>query len=250
MTWKLVCFNIILSRIKSWLIWKIKKGVGYGWDGWMASPTWWTRVWVNSGSWWWTGRPGVLQFMESQRVGHDWATELNWPNNYNLNIRKINIGVTRRTWRETSKNSLTVCFQICVSILNRMFSNCCFLEVSYIENCWVSPENSLIRVQLCNPMDCSPPGSSVYGIFQARILGRLPFPPPEDLPDPGIEPMSPVLQTDSLPLELSGKPNNMAVYNQVDGWPSLLCTSPPPPSLFPSPQVPTLPAGISQLKLH
>ena len=140
MTWKLVCFNIILSRIKSWLIWKIKKGVGYGWDGWMASPTWWTRVWVNSGSWWWTGRPGVLQFMESQRVGHDWATELNWPNNYNLNIRKINIGVTRRTWRETSKNSLTVCFQICVSILNRMFSNCCFLEVSYIENCWVSPE--------------------------------------------------------------------------------------------------------------
>ena len=39
---------------------------------------WWTWVWVNSGSWWWTGRPGVLQFMGSQRVGHDWATELNW----------------------------------------------------------------------------------------------------------------------------------------------------------------------------
>ena len=45
-------------------------------DGWMASPTWWTLVWVNSGSWWWTGRPGVLQFMRSQRVGHDWAIEL------------------------------------------------------------------------------------------------------------------------------------------------------------------------------
>ena len=44
----------------------------------MASLTWWTWVWVNSGSWWWTGRPGVLQFMGSQRVGHDWATELNW----------------------------------------------------------------------------------------------------------------------------------------------------------------------------
>ena len=42
------------------------------------SPTGWTRVWVNSGSWWWTGRPGVLPFMGSQRVGHDWATELNW----------------------------------------------------------------------------------------------------------------------------------------------------------------------------
>ena len=49
-----------------------------GWDGWMVSPTKWTWVWVDSGSWWWTGRPGVLQFMESQRVGHDWVTELNW----------------------------------------------------------------------------------------------------------------------------------------------------------------------------
>ena len=47
-----------------------------GWDGWMASPTQWIWVWVNSGSWWWTGRPGVLQSMGSQRVGHDWATEL------------------------------------------------------------------------------------------------------------------------------------------------------------------------------
>ena len=48
------------------------------WDGLMASPTQWTWVWVNSRSWWWIGRPGVLQFMGSQRVGHDWVTELNW----------------------------------------------------------------------------------------------------------------------------------------------------------------------------
>jgi len=48
-----------------------------GWDGWMASPTRWTWVWVNSRRWWWIGRPGVLRFMGSQRVGHDWATELN-----------------------------------------------------------------------------------------------------------------------------------------------------------------------------
>ena len=47
-------------------------------DGWMVSPTQWTWVWVNSGSWWWTGRPGVLQSMGLQRVGHDWVTELNW----------------------------------------------------------------------------------------------------------------------------------------------------------------------------
>ena len=53
------------------------------WDGWMASPTRWTWVWVNSGSWWRTGRPGVLRFMGSQRVGHDWVTELNWTEGVN-----------------------------------------------------------------------------------------------------------------------------------------------------------------------
>ena len=55
-----------------------EEGVDRGWDGWMASPTWWTWVWASSGSWWWTGKPGVLQFMGSQRVGQDWVTELNW----------------------------------------------------------------------------------------------------------------------------------------------------------------------------
>ena len=53
------------------------EGDDRGWDGWMASLTQWTWVWINSGSWWWTGRHGVLQSMGSQRVGHDWATELN-----------------------------------------------------------------------------------------------------------------------------------------------------------------------------
>ena len=52
-----------------------------GWDGWMASPTWWTWVWVNFGSWWWTVRPGVLWFMGSQRARHNWETELNWTEN-------------------------------------------------------------------------------------------------------------------------------------------------------------------------
>ena len=54
------------------------EGDDRGWDGWMASPTQWTWVSLNSGSWWWTGRPGVLRFMGLQRVGHDWVTELNW----------------------------------------------------------------------------------------------------------------------------------------------------------------------------
>ena len=54
------------------------EGDDRGWDGWMASLTRWTWVWVNSGSWRWTGRPGVLQFIGSQRVRHDWATDLIW----------------------------------------------------------------------------------------------------------------------------------------------------------------------------
>ena len=71
-------------HVKSWLIGKalMLGGIGdrrrRGWDVWMASPTRWTWVWVDPGSWWWTGRPGVLQFMGLQRVGHDWVTELNW----------------------------------------------------------------------------------------------------------------------------------------------------------------------------
>ena len=54
------------------------EGDNRGWDGWMASPTRWTCIWMKSGSWWWTGRPDVLRFMGSQRVRHDWVTELNW----------------------------------------------------------------------------------------------------------------------------------------------------------------------------
>ena len=54
------------------------EGDDKGWDGWMASSTWSTWVWVSSGSWWWTRKPGMLQSMGSQRARHDWATELNW----------------------------------------------------------------------------------------------------------------------------------------------------------------------------
>ena len=63
-------------------LWAGGEGDDRGWDGWMASLTRWTWVWVNSGSWWRTGRPGVLRFMGSQRVRHDWVTELNWLNSY------------------------------------------------------------------------------------------------------------------------------------------------------------------------
>ena len=73
---------------KNWLVWKDRdagkrlkaggEGDNRGWDGWMASPTRWAWVWVSSKSWLWTGRPGMLLSMGSQRVGHDWVTEMNW----------------------------------------------------------------------------------------------------------------------------------------------------------------------------
>ena len=57
------------------------EGDGRKWDGWMASPAQWTWVWASSGSWWWTGKPGLLHSMGSQRVRLDWAAELNWKEN-------------------------------------------------------------------------------------------------------------------------------------------------------------------------
>ena len=71
-----------LTHLKRSWCWERSKageeGDNRGWDGWMASPTQWTWVWVNSRSWWRTGRPGVLQSTGLQRAGHDWATELSW----------------------------------------------------------------------------------------------------------------------------------------------------------------------------
>ena len=97
---KAMIFPVVMFGRESWTIrkaerWKIdafelwcwgrllRSGTGgegddRGWDGWMASRTRWMWVWVNSGRWWWTGRPVMLRFMGSQRVGHDRATELNW----------------------------------------------------------------------------------------------------------------------------------------------------------------------------
>ena len=82
---KLQYFGHLMRRVDSLEKTLMLGGIGAGgegddrgWDGWMASLTLWTWVWVDSGSWWWTGRPGVLWFMGLQRVGHDWATDLIW----------------------------------------------------------------------------------------------------------------------------------------------------------------------------
>jgi len=85
------------------------EGDDRGWDGWMASPTRWTWVWVNSGSWWWIGRPGVLWFMGLQRVGHDWATELNWTHK----ICELN-----RKWMRDFLKKDSVSYTILWNVLN------------------------------------------------------------------------------------------------------------------------------------
>ena len=72
--------SLYMTHLKRPWCWERLKvggeGGDRGWDGWMASLIWWTWVWVSSGSWWWTGKPGVLQSMGSQRAGHDWVPEL------------------------------------------------------------------------------------------------------------------------------------------------------------------------------
>ena len=79
-TWATWCEELTHWKIP-WCWERLKaggEGDNWGWDGWMAFPTQWTWVRASSGSWWWTRKLGVLQSMGSQRVGHDWVTELNW----------------------------------------------------------------------------------------------------------------------------------------------------------------------------
>ena len=74
------------------------EGDDRGWGGWMASLARWMWVWVNSRSWWWTGRPGMLRFMGLQRVGNDWATELNWTELNTAYIYSFNKLLCVRHW--------------------------------------------------------------------------------------------------------------------------------------------------------
>ena len=140
------CWSWNSNTLATWyeeLIWKkpwcwerLRAGgeeVDRGWDGWMALPTQWKWVWVNSGSWWWTGRPGVLQSLGSQRVRHDWVTKLNWTElRPPTNPKNCDLSHTAAT--ATAAKSLQSC------------------------------------LTLCDPIDGSPPGSPVPEILQARTL--------------------------------------------------------------------------------
>ena len=141
---KLQHFGHLMRRVDSLEKTLMLEGLGAGgegddrgWGGWMVSPTWWTWVWVNSRSWWWTGRPGVLPFMGSQGVGHDWATVLNWTEF--LYLADLDLCLKKTTTVDSS--------HVCVS--------CSVVSDS------VTPWTV---------------GSSVHGILQARILEWVAIP--------------------------------------------------------------------------
>ena len=156
------------------------EGDDRGWDGWMASLTPWMWVSVNSGSWWWTGRPGMLRFMGSQRVGHDWATDLIWsvwsdihitfiPRNYF--IPRNQYWCSHKTWH--------------------------FGPLLWLFSCSVMFDSFI-------SMECRPPGSSVHRISQERILEWVAISFFRGSSEPGIKPMSPGWHVDSLPLRHLG----------------------------------------------
>ena len=94
-----------------------EEGDDRGWDGCVASPTQSTWVWVNSRSWWWTGRPGVLQYMGSQRVGRDWTTELSWSHSAMLYcfLLKCNIGQIQELQKQVEPFTPATCTEsICM----------------------------------------------------------------------------------------------------------------------------------------
>ena len=137
----------------------------------MASPTQWTCVWVNSGSWWWTGRPGMLQFMGSQRIGHNWVTELNWlclnscfPRlQGKLNYFLEKDWILSSFWFLASWDWSSGLCGLCIGwdFADFLFVVCLFFVgyfihlYSFMVCCGCSVAQS--RPALCDPMDCSTP---------------------------------------------------------------------------------------------
>ena len=148
---------------KTLMLGRLKAGGGgddRGCDGWMASPTQWTWVWVNSGSWWWTGRPGVVQLW---RVGHDWATELNcvfftspfWHLGLPMLLKKKKIPVCKTCSCNASAghflarlmvtincySSLVLPYWKCKSIIQRQNCNCRIFNSYRLDNYFSIKEN-------------------------------------------------------------------------------------------------------------
>ena len=139
------------------------EGDDRGWDGWMASQTRWTWVWVNSGSWWWTGRPGVLQFMGSQRVGHDWATELNYLSQC--------LSCTWYLWNDLSKLGPTDA--LCKG---EMLTIACFMS-DFLPRSGTVPERSPWSLNSPGRAPLLPKTTERSWYLQRFVHGALPGPP-------------------------------------------------------------------------
>ena len=121
------------------------EGDNRGWDGWMASPTRWTWVWVNSGSLWYTGRSGMLRFTGSQRVGHDWATKLNWTELQPVSYYNSYMCVCMWGMGGGSCVSITLCFSYLVFffLILDILDN----TVATLDSCW--PTSPIFPSVIC-----------------------------------------------------------------------------------------------------
>ena len=131
-----------------------------GWDGWTASLTQWTWVWAGSGSWWWTGKPGMLQSMESQRVRDNWATEL-----------KGNLGTFGRSAKVSRRQIL------CKQILNLSFHWYSFLKSTCLRKYLIFYRFSLFIYLSKNKSLISYPRECNYGALPFKVA--KPFSHPE-----------------------------------------------------------------------
>ena len=143
------------------------------------------QVLVNSGSWWWTRRPGMLQSMGSQRVGHNWATELNWT--------ELNLYVSMLLSPFVQPFPFLLCPQVCSLCLclpfcsaNRFISTIFLDSIVTMHMCACLLSHSVMS----DSSDYSPPVSVHRIFFRQESCSGLPFPPPGDFPDQRIEPRS------------------------------------------------------------
>ena len=164
-----------LTHLKRPWCWERLRAGGEGddrrWDGWMASPTQWTWVWVNSGSWWWTGRPGAAV----HGVAKNWTRLSDWTEMMSLLASQFPI------WPKIS-------FQPFTSLGDKFCAQSC--------------------PSLCDPMDYSPPGSSVHGISQARILEWVAISFSEGSSPPRDRPRASCIASRFFTAEPSGKPQD------------------------------------------
>ena len=202
------------------------EGDDRGWEGWMASPTRCTWVWVNFGNWWWTGRSGMLWFMGLQRVRRDWATELNWtvacgtldpwpgiePTTPALRVGVLTTGPTGLPGKFQCSGLTSSFFPKSSPVVdipridfhllrNHYFPGsmvsdvvCCCCLVDVMSNSSVTPWTVAHQA----PLSMGFPGQEYWS--------GLPFPSPGHLPAPEIEPESPALTGKLFTTEPPGKP--------------------------------------------